>query len=74
MLAPVGIEPLLVSFEVQYFRLTTRLRWSYYKTVSLIYMTLDSKLFSININNLFNKGNNKITELRTILQRESQNS
>jgi hypothetical protein len=23
---------------------------------------------------LFNKGNNKITELRTILQRESQNS
>ena len=25
-------------------------------------------------NNLINKGNNKITELRTILQRESQNS
>ena len=24
--------------------------------------------------NLLNKGNNKITELRTILQRESQNS
>jgi hypothetical protein len=24
--------------------------------------------------NLINKGNNKITELRTILQRESQNS
>jgi hypothetical protein len=27
-----------------------------------------------NTNNIFNKGNNKITELRTILQRESQNS
>jgi hypothetical protein len=25
-------------------------------------------------NNIVNKGNNKITELRTILQRESQNS
>jgi hypothetical protein len=25
-------------------------------------------------NNFYNKGNNKITELRTILQRESQNS
>ena len=28
----------------------------------------------INVMSLFNKGNNKITELRTILQRESQNS
>jgi hypothetical protein len=26
------------------------------------------------VSNLLNKGNNKITELRTILQRESQNS
>ena len=26
------------------------------------------------VTNILNKGNNKITELRTILQRESQNS
>ena len=28
----------------------------------------------VSLFNLMNKGNNKITELRTILQRESQNS
>ena len=35
---------------------------------------LSPTLFNLYINNLVNKGNNKITVLRTILQRESQNS
>jgi hypothetical protein len=35
-------------------------------------MSVDIVLYS-NVN-MVNKGNNKITELRTILQRESQNS
>ena len=34
------------------------------------YLRIDTKRFPISVN----KGNNKITELRTILQRESQNS
>jgi hypothetical protein len=38
----------------------------------------DVKVFltftSLNIFGIFNKGNNKITELQAILQRESQNS
>jgi hypothetical protein len=33
-----------------------------------------SSMFKIKQFNLINKGNNKITELWTILQRESQNS
>jgi hypothetical protein len=36
-------------------------------------MKIDIHLFSLYTDTL-NKGNNKITELRTILQRESQNS
>jgi hypothetical protein len=33
-----------------------------------------SNTYNKNNTNVFNKGNNKITELRAILQRESQNS
>jgi hypothetical protein len=44
-------------------------------SVSVIY-TYQSNVLNLKIYQFFplNKGNNKITELRTILQRESQNS
>jgi len=37
-------------------------------------MNTDFIIFDLDHHILINKGNNKITELRTILQRESQNS
>ena len=43
--------------------------------LSSVHCAFGSSLLHINIfGNTTNKGNNKITELRTILQRESQNS
>jgi hypothetical protein len=49
---------------------------SYLLEVSIIYLWYKRYLTSLilSIPTLLNKGNNKITELRTILQRESQNS
>jgi hypothetical protein len=44
--------------------------WSYNKLVSVV--SFPNKIFVKK--EWVNKGNNKITELRTILQRESQNS
>jgi hypothetical protein len=35
---------------------------------------INIKIKSVDLEVIVNKGNNKITELRTILQRESQNS
>jgi hypothetical protein len=49
---------------------------SYLLEISIIYLWYKRYLTSLilSIPTLLNKGNNKITELRTILQRESQNS
>ena len=44
------------------------------KTVSLFFFRYTEKNHYKYVQNVLNKGNNKITELRTILQRESQNS
>ena len=56
-------------------------QWFLYYHYSIRYVQYFSKKFGILMDrvsyldvNLINKGNNKITELRTILQRESQNS
>jgi hypothetical protein len=49
---------------------------SYLLEISIIYLWYKRYLTSLilSIPTLLNKGNNKITELRTILQRDSQNS
>ena len=48
---------------------TRRATFQEYPIYSLAYRLLTNKVHFV-----INKGNNKITELRTILQRESQNS
>jgi hypothetical protein len=43
-------------------------------TVFITFVVLSQSFDCIGITDISNKGNNKITELRSILQRESQNS
>jgi hypothetical protein len=47
---------------------------AYYDSYHKYIYTLGHKLGTTSFSLSLNKGNNKITELRTILQRESQNS
>jgi hypothetical protein len=48
--------------------------WRLTTTFAVFQLYRGMIFFYINLISLLNKGNNKINELRTILQRESQNS